>query len=135
MNNNCYLKYAGMLGLPLAMLTLGISTATAQTQGKFDRKLLLEQQIELPSNTVNAKTIKVTIPAGFKTPDHTHDGPGPRYVIKGKLKVIEGDKTGVYSTGDVFWESGDVMSVENVGKSSAELIIFELAQPKQPEKK
>ncbi|WP_341327454.1 cupin domain-containing protein [Methylotuvimicrobium sp. KM2] len=132
MNNNCYLKYAG---LPLAMLTLGISTATAQTQGKFDRKLLLEQQIELPSNTVNAKTIKVTIPAGFKTPDHTHDGPGPRYVVKGKLKVIEGDKTGVYSAGDVFWESGDVMSVENVGKSSAELIIFELAQPKQPEKK
>ncbi|HBA66709.1 MAG TPA: cupin domain-containing protein [Methylococcaceae bacterium] len=135
MNNNCYLKYAGMFGFPLAMLTLGISTATAQTHGKFDRKLLLEQQIELPSNTVHAKTIKVTIPTGFKTPDHTHDGPGPRYVVKGKLKVIEGDKTGVYSTGDVFWESGDVMSVENVGKGPAELIIFELAQPKQPEKK
>ncbi len=135
MTNNCYFKYASMFGLPLAMLTLGISTATAQTQDKFDRKLLLEQQIELPSNTVNAKTIKVTLPAGFKTPDHTHDGPGPRYVVRGKLKVIEGDKTGVYSAGDVFWESGDVMSVENVGKGTAELIIFELAQPKQPEKK
>lgn len=135
MTNNLYLKYVGLFGLPLAMLTLDISTASAQTQDKFDRKVLLEQQVELPSNAINAKTIKVTLPAGFKTPDHTHDGPGPRYVVKGKLKVIEGDKTGVYSAGDVFWESGDVMSVENVGKGTAELIIFELAQPEQPEKK
>lgn len=135
MTNNLYLKYVGLFGLPLAMLTLDISTASAQTQDKFDRKVLLEQQVELPSNAIIAKTIKVTLPAGFKTPDHTHDGPGPRYVVKGKLKVIEGDKTGVYSAGDVFWESGDVMSVENVGKGTAELIIFELAQPEQPEKK
>lgn len=132
---NSYLKSAGLLGLPLALLTLGISSASAQTPDKFDRKLLLEQQVELPSNTVNSRTIKVTLPAGFKTPDHTHDGPGPRYVVKGKLKVIEGDKTGIYSAGDVFWETGGVMSVENIGKSSAELIIFELAQPKQAEPK
>ena len=54
-------------------------------------------------------------------------GPGPRYVVKGKLKVNEGGNTNTYSIGDVFWESGDLMSVENIGEDLAELIIFELA--------
>jgi quercetin dioxygenase-like cupin family protein len=48
-------------------------------------------------------------------------------VVKGKLKVNEGGNTNTYSIGDVFWESGDLMSVENIGEDLAELIIFELA--------
>lgn len=121
----------GLIGIPLTMLALSITDASAEQSGQFKREVLSENQVELTSNTVNAKTIKVTIPASFKTPDHTHEGPGPRYVVKGKLKVIEGDKVGVYSAGDVFWESGELMSVENVGKGDAELIIFEISSPKK----
>ncbi|MDP1772410.1 MAG: cupin domain-containing protein [Methylobacter sp.] len=72
----------------------------------------------------------VEFPPTFKTPWHTHEGPGPRYVVKGKLKVVEGGKTNIYAVGDVFWESGHLMSVENMGEDSAELIIFELASEK-----
>jgi quercetin dioxygenase-like cupin family protein len=92
--------------------------------------VLLENKLELPSNNINAKVIRVIFPPAFKTPWHTHEGPGPRYVVKGKLKVVEGAKTNTYSVGDVFWESGHLMSVENMGEDSAELIIFELAPVK-----
>lgn len=91
------------------------------------RTPLLENQVELPSKNINAKIIRVTFPPAFKTPPHTHEGPGPRYVVKGKLKVTEDGKVNTYSIGEVFWETGKLMTVENVGKDTAELIIFELA--------
>ncbi len=113
-----------------AVLLINITTVSAQEKLTLNRSLLLENKVELPSNNVNAKVIRVTFPPFFKTPWHTHEGPGPRYVVKGKLKVIEGGKTNIYAVGDVFWESGNLMSVENMGEDSAELIIFELAPVK-----
>ena len=110
-----------------ALLFIKIQTISAQENPTLNRTILLENKLELPSNNVNAKIIRVTFPPAFKTPWHTHEGPGPRYVVKGKLKVVEGGKTNTYSVGDVFWESGHLMSVENIGEDSAELIIFELA--------
>ena len=76
---------------------------------------------------VNGQHFKIVRLDGDKIPWHTHEGPGPRYVVKGKLKVIEGGKINTYTAGQVFWESGHLMSVENMGEDSAELIIFELA--------
>ena len=113
-----------------AVLLINITTVLAQQKQTLNRSLLLENKVELPSNNVNAKVIRVTFPPAFKTPWHTHEGPGPRYVVKGKLKVIEGGKTNIYAVGDVFWESGNLMSVENMGEDPAELIIFELAPVK-----
>lgn len=74
--------------------------------------------------------IRVAFPPAFKTPWHTHEGPGPRYVVKGTLKVVEHGKASTYTASEVFWESGELMSVENVGDDAAELIIFELAPDK-----
>jgi len=113
-----------------AVLLINITTVSAQEKQTLNRSLLLENKVELSSNNVNAKVIRVTFPSAFKTPWHTHEGPGPRYVVKGKLKVIEGGKTNIYAVGDVFWESGNLMSVENMGEDPAELIIFELAPVK-----
>ena len=113
-----------------ALLLINIYVVSAQEKPTLNRTLLLENKVELPSNNVNAKVIRVTFPPAFKTPWHTHEGPGPRYVVKGKLKVIEGGKTNIYAVGDVFWESGNLMSVENMGEDPAELIIFELAPVK-----
>jgi len=109
------------------LLLISAQVVSAQDKPTLNRTVLLENRIELPSNNINAKTIRVTFPSAFKTPWHTHEGPGPRYVVKGQLKVVEGGKTNTYSVGDVFWESGNLMSVENIGEGSAELIIFELA--------
>jgi quercetin dioxygenase-like cupin family protein len=72
----------------------------------------------------------VQFPKGYKTPLHTHEGPGPRYVLKGKLKVEDGGQSNVFSPGEVFWETGAEMTVENVGKGEAEIIIFEMAPAK-----
>jgi len=110
-----------------ALLLINVYAVSAQEKPTLNRTVLLENKVELPSNDVNAKVIRVTFPPAFKTPWHTHEGPGPRYIVKGKLKVIEEGKTNIYSTGDVFWESGHLMSVENMGEDPAELIIFELA--------
>jgi len=125
------IKSAGFFLVTLtALLCINIRTISAQEKPTLNRTVLLENRVELPSNNINAKIIRVTFPPAFKTPWHSHEGPGPRYVVKGKLKVVEGGKTNTYSVGDVFWESGHLMSVENLGEDSAELIIFELAPAK-----
>jgi len=118
--------------LLVTLVTLMISDQVVSAQDKsfLNRTVLLDNKVELPSNNINAKLIRVIFPFAFKTPLHTHEGPGPRYVVKGKFKVIEGGKTNTYAVGDVFWESGDLMSVENIGEDTAELIIFELAPNK-----
>ena len=115
-------------GLVLVMSTALLFNGSVSAQEKaLNRSILLSNKIELPSKNIDAKVIRVIFPPAFKTPLHTHEGPGPRYVVKGKLTVVEGDKTNTYTAGDVFWESGNLMSVENIGESFAEIIIFEMA--------
>ena len=122
------IKLAGFILVTfMAVLLINIKIVSAQEKPTLNRTVLLENKVELPGNNINAKVIRVTFPPAFKTPWHTHQGPGPRYVVKGKFKVVEGGKTNTYTVGDVFWESGHLMSVENMGEDSAELIIFELA--------
>jgi len=96
----------------------------------FSRKLLLNKKISLPSKDIETHVIRVKFPKGFKTPLHTHEGPGPRYVLNGKLLVEDSGERKIYSTGEVFWETGSEMSIENVGDIEAEIIIFEMAPQK-----
>ncbi len=121
-------------GLVLVIFTtlfcINSQTVLAQEKPSLNRTVLLENKVDLPSKNINVKIIRVTLPPAFKTPSHTHEGPGPRYVVKGKLKVIEDGKINTYYAGEVFWESGNVMTVENIGENAAELIIFELAPAK-----
>lgn len=118
-----------VLLLPAIVATIlagHINTASAEEKPTLGRTVLLENQVASPGKHINTQVIRITFPPAFKTPEHTHEGPGPRYIVKGKLKVIEKGRTHIYAAGDVFWESGELMSVENVGKGPAELIIFEL---------
>lgn len=115
-------------GLALVTSTALLSSGIVSAQEKaLNTSILLSNKIELPSKNIDAKVIRVIFPPAFKTPWHTHEGPGPRYVVKGNLTVVEGGKTNTYTTGDVFWESGNLMSVENIGEGFAEIIIFEMA--------
>ncbi len=119
------------IGFILVALFLGnIPAVSAQEKPGLNRTVLLDKKLSLPSPNINTKMIRVAFPFGFKTPWHTHEGPGPRYVVKGTLKVVEHGKANTYSAGEVFWETGELMSVENVGDDVAELIIFELAPDK-----
>jgi quercetin dioxygenase-like cupin family protein len=125
------IKPAKLIRAALAVLVLfNVHAATAQEKPGLGRSTLLTNPLDLPSKNITAKVIRVTIPPAFKTPWHTHEGPGPRYVVKGTLEVVEKGKTNIYKAGDVFWESGQLMSVENKSDAAAELIIFELAPAK-----
>ncbi|QJD31450.1 cupin domain-containing protein [Methylococcus geothermalis] len=92
--------------------------------------MLLQKTVTLPANTVETRLIRVRFPPGYKTPLHTHEGPGPRYVLQGRLRVEDAGERHDYGAGDVFWETGSAMTVENIGGSDAELVIFELAAAK-----
>jgi quercetin dioxygenase-like cupin family protein len=117
-----------LLAFASALMISGASNAEEAPMPP--RQILLERATELPGNTINARVIRVSFPKGFKTPLHTHEGPGPRYVVKGKVRIDEGGQINTYGPGEVFWESGQWMSVENVGEEEAAMIIFELAKPK-----
>ncbi len=112
------------------LLIIPTASVFAEDNVVLQRSTLLEKAVELPSASVDAKVIRVTFPPAFKTPLHTHEGPGPRYVVKGKLEVADKDGAKTYSAGQVFWETGEEMTVENIGQNSAEIVIFELAPVK-----
>jgi quercetin dioxygenase-like cupin family protein len=114
----------------LAVLALPWPQAAAQQQApEPSEEVLFGQVVELPSDRVNAKVRRVTLPADFKTPEHTHAGPGPRYVLRGNVEIVEGGETNTYGPGEVFWESGIPMTAETLGGEEAELVIFELLPP------
>ncbi|WP_445369365.1 cupin domain-containing protein [Methylomonas sp. BW4-1] len=124
-NRVCYLL--SVLGL---LTCVSPMVQADETASKFSRELLMTKPVTLPSKEVESHVLRVRFPKGYKTPLHTHEGPGPRYVVMGKLKVVDDGQTKVYSQGEVFWETGAEMTVENVGKGEAEIIIFELAAAK-----
>jgi quercetin dioxygenase-like cupin family protein len=110
-----------------AMVYITALPHAVQAQPKQpSQQVLLEKVVELVSNHVNVKIQHIKFPVGFKTPEHTHKGPGPRYVLKGQVEIIEGGKTSTYKAGEVFWESGISMTAENVGSDEAELLVIEL---------
>lgn len=117
------------IAVVLILLLFFVVEAVSANEGKpgLIRTTLLENPVDLPSKNINAKVIRVTFPPHYKTPWHTHEGPGPRYVVRGKFEVTDNGTVKTYSTGEVFWETGKLMAVENVGTKTAELIIFEMA--------
>ena len=114
-----------------AIVATGLcSFAAAEEPPLPPRQIMLEKPMELPANKLNARVSKVVLPRGYKTPLHTHDGPGPRYVVRGKVKIDEGGQVREYGPGQVYLETGQWVSAENVGDGEAEVLMIELAVPK-----
>lgn len=107
--------------------SFSIAVADEATALPMVRQQLMKKVVTAPASTIEARVIRVQFPPGYKTPQHTHDGPGPRYVLKGHLQVEDSGTRQLYGPGDVFWETGGPMTVENVGGSDAEMVIFEVA--------
>jgi len=120
----------------ISVVAFGLLSSTAfaanndLSPSSLMRQILLKKNVTLPANTIESKVIRVTFPQGFKTPVHTHEGPGPRYVVKGRLRVEDAGESHVFNAREVFWETGEAMTVENIGGGEAEIIIFEMAPAK-----
>ena len=127
------MRWTGRMRSPTLLLALTFAVEwyvaplplAAEDQPEPAVKILLEKVVEVPSK-IKVLVRHVTYPEGYKTPKHTHKGPGPRYVLQGKVNVIEGGKMGTYSAGEVFWESGIPMTVENIGHGEYKAVIIEL---------
>ena len=112
----------------LAHLMYGISAmSTELPQDSMSRQLLMKRNLQTLASGAEIRVIRVNFPPGFKTPLHTHDAEGPRYVVKGRLRVEDQGQLQTYTSGDSFWETGTPMTIENIGGSDAEMIIFEIA--------
>jgi quercetin dioxygenase-like cupin family protein len=96
------------------------------TPGLSRQRLLTRALPPLPAGG-EARVIRVKFPSGYKTALHTHEGPGPRYVLRGRLRVEDSGLTRVYGPGDVFWETGAAMTIQSIGGDDAEMVIFEVA--------
>lgn len=115
------------LAITLLTTLLPVAVVSAEETPMPPKETLLEKSVELSSNKIHAQVFRILLPKGFKTPQHIHNGPGPRYVVKGRVKIEEGGQTQEYGPGQVFWESGATMTAENVSDGEAELLIFEIA--------
>jgi quercetin dioxygenase-like cupin family protein len=109
-----------------ALLTLHGVTAAAESSFGPSRQTLLQKEIPLATNRIRTNVIRVEFPSGYQTPLHTHKGPGPRYVLKGTLRVEDAAGSRDYGPGDVFWETGEAMTVKNISGGDAAIVIFEL---------
>jgi quercetin dioxygenase-like cupin family protein len=119
-----------LMAMPALFATASYADQDKHVAATIERQLLLKKKVSLPSKDILANVIRVQFPKGFKTPAHTHEGPGPRYVVRGQLRVEDSGESKVFNAGEVFWETGDLMTVENVGLGEAEIIIFEMAPAK-----
>ena len=107
-----------------------VATAVPPPSPMPPKQTLLEKSVDLKTGKIDTKVFRIVFPKGFKTPAHVHEGPGPRYVVKGRVKIEEAGQTAEYGPGQVFWETGGVMTAENISEGEAELIIFEVTPRK-----
>jgi quercetin dioxygenase-like cupin family protein len=119
-----------LVGLVLAVVGTSV-WAEEPAALELSQSNLLEREMDMNGGRLRVGVLRVKLPVGFKTPLHTHEGPGPRFVVKGKIKIEESGQTHVYGVGDTFWETGQWMTAENVGDEEVELIAVEIANTKK----
>lgn len=108
-----------------------VASSVPATDPMPPKQVLLQKSLDLKSGKVDASVYRVVFPRGFKTPEHAHLGSGPRYVVKGRVRVVDSTQAQEYGPGQVFWETGETMTAENISDGEAELIIFEIAPIKK----
>ena len=56
-----------------------------------------------PDGKPELRLLKVKIPAGLKTPIHTHPSPMLIHVTRGRLKHVRGEEVNFFKAGDAFY--------------------------------
>ena len=113
----CFL-FIGTLALPkpsLAEEKIEVIPLIQSSEG------LNGKNFNYPDGKPELRLLKVMIPAGLKTPIHTHPSPMLIHVTRGRLKHVRGEEINFFKAGDAFIESnnGGPHYVKNVGKKPA----------------
>lgn len=106
---------------------IGVSLAVTAAESKPIRDVLIERPVEIPDKEFKILVRTMEWPVGYKTKAHTHKGPGPRYVLSGKVRIDDNGNIGEYSAGESFWHAGGFPhTAENISDSPTKVLIIEL---------
>ena len=78
--------------MPLKTLFAGLALlccldAIAAETAPLPQQLLGEQSMDLSASKVKVRVIKLTLAKGWKVASRIHPIPGPRYVLKGRVRI------------------------------------------------
>lgn len=101
---------------------MGIASLRAEPMPSVET--LSQSEMELSGVPVQCKVTRVNLPKGYKTPPHERDSSGPRYVHKGRVRLESNGIVSEFGPGQVFWEEGPSVTLENISEGEVELISF-----------
>ena len=121
----------------IAFLLLGSIPAATADDAKFKGTVLDEESLgSLPGEYIMKMTLLEMEP-GAAIPEHTHKGPGMRYVLEGAIAIAwKNGKTETFKAGSTYFEAPgsnhpiDQMSARNAVDGRTRVLIFEIL-PKQ----
>lgn len=108
--------------------------AIAAENSPLPQQLLGEESMDLSSAKVKVRVIKLTLAKGWKVKTRIHPIPGPRYVLKGRVRIATDDKAEEFGPGQLFWETGAQYLSENVSDSEVDLLVTEMIPEPVPPK-
>jgi quercetin dioxygenase-like cupin family protein len=122
----------------LAMLSNPSPSQPLKVETKGVTAILYEAPIvggHLPelSGKYKLRITEITIAPGGHVGEHNHRGPGIRKMTEGRMNYLMPDQSVVYSSGDYFFEAGDVSDhVVNDSGTACKHLLFEIL-PKEVE--
>jgi quercetin dioxygenase-like cupin family protein len=125
-------------GIALGVLGLaGLCTVAVAGEPKFKGTVLDQVTLGRLNGDYVMKVTMLDMEAGAQVPEHTHKGPGLRYVLEGAITIAwKGGKTETFKAGSTYYEAAGSnhpigqMSARNAADGRTRVLIFEL-DPKE----
>ena len=125
-------------GIALSALGLaGLYTVAVADEPKFTGSVLNQVTLGRLNGDYIMKVTMLDMEAGAQVPEHTHKGPGLRYVLEGAISIAWKDgKTETFKAGSTYFEAAGSnhpigqMSARNAADGRTRVLIFEL-DPKE----
>ena len=125
-------------GIALSVLGLaGLYTLAVADEAKFKGTVLEQVPLDRLNGDYIMKVTMLDMEPGAQIPEHTHKGPGLRYVIEGAITIAwKGRSTETFKAGSTYFEAAGSnhpigqMSARNAADGRTRVLIFEL-DPKE----
>jgi quercetin dioxygenase-like cupin family protein len=111
----------------LSLFGTSYNVCAVEAQG-VNRQVLKEEALEgITEGKYKMRATEITVEPGGSMSEHTHGGPGMRYMLSGTLTSTEDGQNKTYTVGQGFSETPQVHhSYKNEGKDPVKIVVFEL---------